>query len=876
VNLDRDALLKGLNAQFGPDANAARAVDLFPEIPSIFKTFPNWVTFKSVEEKAPIISGKFTAAKSSDPSTWVPYELLCQNIQAGLGHKNIGWVPDGERSQHLTAIDIDNCRNLQTGEISEWAKSIIKLLGATYIEVTVSGAGLRAWVIIPRDLHEAYEFGPSFKANPTKKAAQVEVVNDKQYMTFSRQVLPSSVKIVRLLSEGDVNSFFQLLVELQKSCPAIKESKCGVTASSGHSVDSDFQIGDDVLEGGRNNTLSNFAFRRWVDEQCTEQELFDDVHDANRKFSNPLPDAEVDAIIRGKLQLKPGGKLKMTQPVIASTEVKVNSFEMTPEKKAQADEDAKKQMEDKAAKETREREAVGKMVQSIYESEVNDQTAVEVRQFHYDGLTHRGDRVLVLGATKAMKSYRALNKAMHDACGRSWLGFENQLGPMKSMYLDLENTAGIIKLRRDYMLQWFTPSERELIKANLKVISGQEVLRNIAKNIGSNHSYEYTDNLFWTALSQIADNCETVYIDCFYKLHNLPANMGEEQRAALLKVWSYFRPEQSVFMLHHLGRMSREAINSGNHPWLRKVGTKVWAQQISQSIHLLREATTIFCQELFEIRDKEGNVTFESVDFMASGRNLVNDTPLIERIPYYDAEDECWEEVFGEMPYRFKPGPLSDAAGSVLRFLAKTPDVVYPSVYALVRAQHDSVGKRQYTPIRELILKGHLVKSWDGYHLATDQKVIQETTEQLAETPAARRKVSEFLDSILMPNGVGNEGMAKSAIKALADSQNLFVADTPLAYGVRPFVKDAEEWWAKGTRADVLVAQEVERMMTANPTCTRTQLMSALHLGERSLNNALKKLGAVKKYGPKGEWVIASSVLNSNSSSSAVQPYKAA
>jgi AAA domain len=206
--------------------------DLFPEIPDIFKQYNNWLTFESAEKKAPIISGTFAHGKSNDSATWVSYPTLLQNIRAGKGYRNVGFCPDGERTGYLTAIDIDNSVNIQTGEIAEWAQRILKSLGATYVEVTVSGSGLRAWVVIERDFHTSFDLSDTAKANPTKKAAQIEVVNDKQYMTFSRAVLAESVKAVRELSEADANAFFQLLAELQKEFPAISTNGTnGIDAS---------------------------------------------------------------------------------------------------------------------------------------------------------------------------------------------------------------------------------------------------------------------------------------------------------------------------------------------------------------------------------------------------------------------------------------------------------------------------------------------------------------------------------------------------------------------------------------------------------------------------------------------------------------------
>jgi hypothetical protein len=225
--------------------------DLFPEIPDIFKQYNNWLTFESAEKKAPIISGTFAHAKSNDSSTWVSYTTLLQNIRAGKGYRNVGFCPDSERTGYLTAIDIDNSVNVQTGQIAPWALRILAFLGATYTEVTVSGSGLRAWVVIKRDLHTSFDLGESAKANQTKKAAQIEVFNDKKYATLSRAVLAESVKSVRELTEADANAFFQLLAELQREFPATSANGTnGIDASPN---------GEKILRGKHDGELHRIA-----------------------------------------------------------------------------------------------------------------------------------------------------------------------------------------------------------------------------------------------------------------------------------------------------------------------------------------------------------------------------------------------------------------------------------------------------------------------------------------------------------------------------------------------------------------------------------------------------------------------------------------
>ena len=123
--------------------------DLLPAVPDVLKQYPNWVTHKDATKtgKAPVISGTERYAATNDPTTWVSYQVACANIIAGKGYKNLGFVTDGDRTGNLAGIDLDGSLNNRSGEITPWGQRILDLLGPTYVEITPSGDGLRAWVI---------------------------------------------------------------------------------------------------------------------------------------------------------------------------------------------------------------------------------------------------------------------------------------------------------------------------------------------------------------------------------------------------------------------------------------------------------------------------------------------------------------------------------------------------------------------------------------------------------------------------------------------------------------------------------------------------------------------------------------------------------
>jgi len=88
-------------------------------------------------------------AKTNDPSTWASFE---EAVKTYLEKRDewhlagIGFVfSDGE----FVGIDLDNCRDPETGEIEKWAQRIIERVGS-YAEVSPSGRGVKIIAKGPR------------------------------------------------------------------------------------------------------------------------------------------------------------------------------------------------------------------------------------------------------------------------------------------------------------------------------------------------------------------------------------------------------------------------------------------------------------------------------------------------------------------------------------------------------------------------------------------------------------------------------------------------------------------------------------------------------------------------------------------------------
>src|SRR5262249_7117639 len=104
-------------------------------------------------------------AKSNDPETWGDYSVAVAAVAAGNAD-GIGYMLPGS---DLGAVDFDDCRDPQTGEIDEWAQAEIKATGS-YIETTVSGTGLRILGI-----GSGGEIHRSFRIPGTVNGAKVEL-----------------------------------------------------------------------------------------------------------------------------------------------------------------------------------------------------------------------------------------------------------------------------------------------------------------------------------------------------------------------------------------------------------------------------------------------------------------------------------------------------------------------------------------------------------------------------------------------------------------------------------------------------------------------------------------------------------------------------
>lgn len=116
------------------------------KVPQCLRDLPNWVLWKEIirsgeRTKLPYqIDGEM--AKSNDPSTWATFEDAEKRFKAG-GYSGLGFMFSAD--DPFCGIDLDGCRDPETGVVADWAREIIKTFDS-YTEVSPSRTGVKLFI----------------------------------------------------------------------------------------------------------------------------------------------------------------------------------------------------------------------------------------------------------------------------------------------------------------------------------------------------------------------------------------------------------------------------------------------------------------------------------------------------------------------------------------------------------------------------------------------------------------------------------------------------------------------------------------------------------------------------------------------------------
>lgn len=148
---------------------------LVENIPEELRRRRQWVVWRleqrrGEETKVPYIAGGVGKAVTTDLTTWRTFEEAVQALRTGR-YDGVGFVFSS--GDPYAGIDLDDCRNPETGELEEWAAEIVRDLNG-YAEASQSGKGVH---IIVRG-----------KA-PNKRRGSVESYSSERYFVMTGRVL---------------------------------------------------------------------------------------------------------------------------------------------------------------------------------------------------------------------------------------------------------------------------------------------------------------------------------------------------------------------------------------------------------------------------------------------------------------------------------------------------------------------------------------------------------------------------------------------------------------------------------------------------------------------------------------------------------------
>lgn len=147
--------------------------------PRELRQIPHWVTWR-YEQRDPtkkptkIPKNPKTGANASttDSSTW---STCAEAVTAcsRRGHDGVGFVFTADNPYF--GIDLDQCRNPETGVIEAWARAIVERFN-TYTEITPSGTGLHI-------------IGKGMLPPGQRRTGAIEMYDQERFFTVTGQVL---------------------------------------------------------------------------------------------------------------------------------------------------------------------------------------------------------------------------------------------------------------------------------------------------------------------------------------------------------------------------------------------------------------------------------------------------------------------------------------------------------------------------------------------------------------------------------------------------------------------------------------------------------------------------------------------------------------
>ena len=161
-------------------------------VPAALRELPQWVCWGYVKRggkltKCPLNPMKGSKASSTDASTWGTFDTAIEGCRKfGNG---VGFVFTAE--DPIAGVDLDDCIDLQTGDVKAWAQVILKDLNS-YCETSPSGQGVKVFLRATKTGNrcktgyedgaiEVYDSGRFFTVTGARLAKYSSEVEERQW-----------------------------------------------------------------------------------------------------------------------------------------------------------------------------------------------------------------------------------------------------------------------------------------------------------------------------------------------------------------------------------------------------------------------------------------------------------------------------------------------------------------------------------------------------------------------------------------------------------------------------------------------------------------------------------------------------------------------
>jgi putative DNA primase/helicase len=159
-------------------------------IPGQLTERPQWVCWRlemrgDKPTKVPYTPGTERRASSTDLMTWRTFEDALAAYEAGEPpYDGIGFMFCS--ADPFVGIDLDDCRNPETGEIAAWAQKIISRVQEGYIEISPSGTGVH--IIVEGSVRDGGRSRRKVRVGD-EVVGEIEMYSRERFFTITGEVL---------------------------------------------------------------------------------------------------------------------------------------------------------------------------------------------------------------------------------------------------------------------------------------------------------------------------------------------------------------------------------------------------------------------------------------------------------------------------------------------------------------------------------------------------------------------------------------------------------------------------------------------------------------------------------------------------------------